>query len=94
MFLCPQYRCEQVIAVRDLSDWTNVQPTKYLPTTDSSDTTNDCRAGRYGEYNSLYAIHRIGMGVGRWFADGVQIGNFLRLQYRSEEAILVRELGD
>ena len=29
-------------------------------------------AGQNGEFNSLYAIHRVGMEVGRWWSDGVQ----------------------
>ena len=42
------------------------------PTTASSYTTKCCSAGRDREFNSLYAIHRIGMGVGKWWSDGVQ----------------------
>ena len=42
------------------------------PTTASSDTTRCCSARRDGEFNSLYAIHRVGMKVVRWWADGVQ----------------------
>ena len=47
-----------------------------------------------GEFNSLYAIHRVGMEVGRWWSDGVHNSVRLYIQYRYQQAIVVCTLSD
>ena len=57
------------------------------PTTASSDTTRCYSARRDGEFNSTYAIHRVGMEVGRWWSDGVQnsICFYVSIQLRTRD---------
>ena len=64
------------------------------PTIASSITTKYCPVDRNSEYNSLYAIHRIGMEFGWWWWDAVQISVCSCLQYRYEQAIVVYDLSD
>ena len=44
--------------------------------------------------NLLYAIHMIAMEVESWWSDGVQSSAFFCLQYKREQAIVVRDLSD
>ena len=59
--------------MRDLSEGTNDQtnqvPNRLLQVPKRED---DAPTGLNGEYNSLYAIHKVGMEVERWWLDSVQ----------------------
>ena len=63
-------------------------------TTASFVTTKHCPVGRDGGYNSLYAIHRIGMEVERWWSYVVQSSVHFCLQYRCEQAIVVLDFSN
>ena len=75
--------CEQLSIVRGISDRTNdqtIQVPNRLPQVpkreDDAHTVLNC------EYNSLYAIHKVAMEIGRWWSDSVQGSVFLCHQYR------------